>query len=637
MRKALEKLPADRFTGAQQFANALSNPTFRHGLPEGAAAAAAGGSRVKTYAGWGVAAAFAVSMAWSATRPEPPVVVERFSLALDEDRSPNAIAVSPDGSAFVFAYTSGGQTQLWLQRWDNLSATPIPGTEGGFTPAVSPDGAEVAFMAGRELKVAPLGGGVVRTLADSAFCCPRWGPDGYLYYSPTDRTIRRILATGGTSEQVTSRNAEGDGPHGDFQVLPDGDVAIFSVWGTPQRIEAMRLSTGERKVLAPGIKPYVTATGHLVFGSLEGQILAAPIDPEQMELTGAPVPLVEGMYVSPNQYPSFALSEDGGTLVYWTGAGGLAGQIQMVQVTRSGDATPIDPDWTITRGDVNTSWSLSPDGTRLALREQTEQTLDIWIKQLPDGPRSRLTFDDEQDYAPRWTPDGRTVTYVSGSDPTNLAVFSRAANGTGSAQLVVDPEASVAQIVWSPDGEWLVLRTTTGAGAVFGRDILGFRPGVDSVPQPLMVADFDETDPAISPDGRWIAYTSNETDRYEVYVRPFPNVDTDRWQISTDGGFAPRWAHSGRELFFVDGEGNMSVAAVDGSAGFRAGSPEALFEIPPDFEGSDGTVTVPYDVFLDDQSFVMARTYRPEGEEAVEPELVLVQNWLEELKARVPK
>ena len=636
IRKALEKLPADRFTGAHEFARALGDSSFRHGELEAAAAAASGRSSLATYSGWGVAAVLAIGLGWGATRPAPPATVERFSLAVDERRGPNPIAVTPDGSAMVFQYVDeGGQQQLWLQRWDNVQPTPIPGTENGQTPTISPDGSEVAFVAGLELKVAPLDGGVVRTLADSAFCCSRWGPDGYIYYSPAGRTIRRVLETGGPPEQVTERDQEGDGPQGDFQVLPGGEVAVFSVWGAQERIEAIRLSTGDRTVLAPGIKPFVTATGHLLFGTLDGEILAAPFDADAMELTGSPVPLVEGVFVSPNSYPQYAVSPEG-TLVYWAGPSGEAGQMELVRVTRSGLATPIDPGWSFTRGDINTSWSISPDGSQIALREVTDQSIDIWVKQLPDGPRSRLTFDGGA-YFPSWSPDGRAVTYVSGpADGTGFNVYSKAANGTGEPELLVDLEESIALARWSPDGEWLTLRTTTGAGAVFGRDILALRPGSDSEPQPLMVAEYDETDPMFSPDGRWIAYTSNETGRYEVYVRPFPDVDADRVQVSTDGGFAPKWARNGRELFFVDGNFEMAVAAVDGTGDFQAGSPTTLFTIPPDFQGSTATVTVPYDVWPDDESFVMARVFRLEGEEAAQQQLILVQNWLEELKTRVP-
>ena len=313
-------------------------------------------------------------------------------MALTEERSPNPIEALPDGSGFIFERVIDGQPQLWQQRWDNLAPTPVPGTENGSTPVVSPDGTELAFIVGAELRIAPVGGGVVRTVADSANCCPRWGPDGFVYYTGLGNTIHRVPEAGGASEQVTDRDEEGDGPQADFQVLPDGENAVFSVWGNPFRVDAMNLSSGERKTLVPGVKPYLTPTGHLIFGSMEGQILAVAFDTDAAEIIGSPVPLVEGIFVDPNSYPLFSVSENG-TLVYWSGASGQAGVMQMVRVTRSGEATPIDPGWTFSRGDVNTSWSISPDGTQLALREQTDQTLDIWIKQLPDGPRSRLTFD----------------------------------------------------------------------------------------------------------------------------------------------------------------------------------------------------------------------------------------------------
>jgi len=322
VRKALEKLPADRFASAQDFVRALGDEHYRYGE----AVVGVGGATVGPWnrLSLGLASAtvlFAVALGWSLLRPVPPSPVERFSLELEVPATPG---VSPDGSAVVFERENdSGQEEVWLRRWENLTPTRVPGTEGAAIsqPVISPTGDEVAFVVDGQLKVAPLGGGVVRTLADSAVCCSRWGPDGFIYYSAFGRAINRVPATGGAVEVVTRNDQEGDGNHGDFQVLPGGDVGVFTVWESlDSRIEAMRLSTGERKVLTPGIKPYVTPMGHLVFASVDGQILAAPFDAKNMELTGGAVSLVEGVFVTVNAYPIYSLSPTG-TLVYLAGAG----------------------------------------------------------------------------------------------------------------------------------------------------------------------------------------------------------------------------------------------------------------------------------------------------------------------------
>ena len=638
LRCALEKLPADRFTSAQEFADAMGNEHFRYGEPADTAVADVGPWKQRAMAFASLAGVLALALGWVLLRPgaaEPPDPIGRFSLAGGEVQGADGhFNVSPDGSAMVFrGPNANGDLQLWLRRWDNLTPTPVPGTDGGnpFTPVISPDGQEVAYAAAGQLRVAPLQGGVVRTLTDSAFCCARWGPDGFIYYN-FGETIHRVPAQGGAVEPVTKGDQEGDGLHGDFQVLPDGDIAVFTVWGEPTRIDALRLATGERKTLAPGVKPYVTPTGHLIFASLEGRILAAPLDAEAMELTGAPVPLVEGIVVNSNDYPFYSVSQTG-TLVYLAGDAST-GAREFVWVDRNGVATPVDPGWTFERGNVNSGWSLSPDDTRLALRARTEAGLDIWIKELDDGPLSRLTFHEGEERMPRWAPDGRTVTFLSdrGGDQD---VWSRAADGTGEAELLFNHDVFLAQGFLSPDGEWLIMRTGGTGGVAGGRDILALRPGVDSVPLPLLASELDEAAPALSPDGHWLAYDSNETGRWEVFVRPFPEVNAGKWQVSTEGGHGPLWAHSGRELFFVNNVGEMVVAQIETASGFRVRERQMLFAIPRGYEGrsDDSFIVGLYDIASDDERFLMARPFQ--DAEEISNELILVQNFFEELKARV--
>ena len=576
-----------------------------------------------------VAAVALLALGWSARAPqppEPPQLVERF-LPLEGFEPAQTMNLLPDGSGMVFRQVDEGVGSLWLRRWDNLSPSRIDGTEGAATfhgPVLSPDGQEVAFIADpSQLKVAPLSGGVIRTLANNARCCPRWGPDDYIYYQSQVTNIDRVRAEGGAVEPVTQRDGDFDGNHADFQVLPESDLGVFMAWLPAPQIVAQRLSTGERQLLVPGMKPFVTSTRHLLFVSLEGQILAATFDAEAVELTSPPTPIVEGVLINGSPYPLYTVSESG-ELLYQTGAART--EVEFVWMTRSGQPTPVDPGWTFDGGGGNPAWSLSPDGTRLALRAANDGNLDIWIKELDDGPYSRLTFDEGPDWSPHWTPDGRAVTFTSARAGDDLDVWTKRADGTGEAELLYDDETGLVEGFWGPDGEWLVLRR---GGA---RDILALRPGVDSVAQPLLAEDYLESEPALSPDGRWLAYISNETGQYEVYVRPFPDVDSGRWQVSTEGGVMPVWAHSGRELFFNDGNRGVVAAQVDTDSGFRVGAKETLFTIPPGYLAS--TANTLYGVAPDDQRFLMARFYQ--ADEGASSQLILVKNWFEELKRRVP-
>ena len=258
--------------------------------------------------------------------------------------------------------------------------------------------------------------------------------------------------------------------------------------------------------------------------------------------------LAEGVAVRARGSVHLALSNDG-TLVYQTGAAGASGGNEFVWVTRSGQATPVDPGWSFMPGGGGSGWRLSPDGTRVALVAVVEGNEDIWIKHLPDGPVERLKFDEGRDTRPSRSPDGQNVTYFSGA--TNEGnVWSKRADGTAEAVLVLDDERGLAQGSWSPDGQWLVMRAAATAELGIGlRDILAFRPGVDSAAMPLVAtSEFAEGAPALSPDGRWLAYVSNEAGSYEVFVRPFPNVDSTMVLVSTAGGLGPLWAHSGREV-----------------------------------------------------------------------------------------
>jgi serine/threonine-protein kinase len=634
IRKALEKLPADRFSTADAFAKALADPAFRYG--DAASTVGAGVGPWKHLAA-SFAALFVLTAgvaSWALLRPEPASPVERFALGLDiQLGSGQEPDLTPDGSAVVFvaaAPSGGGRQQLWIRRWDNLSPVPIAGTEAGAVggPVVSPDGTEVAFFADADIRVVPITGGLVRALSAAQTCCMTWGGDGNLYFPGEGfRSIRRVSPRGGESETLIEV-AEGSGEQvGFFRPLPGGKAAVYTVWepaGTV-RLEAIRLEEGaERKALAPGLKPYLTPSGHLLFSSSDGLLFAAPFDADALEMEGAPVQLVDGVFVT-DLVPYYAFSSSG-TLLYQSGG---AGGYEFVWVSRSGQAVSVDPGHTFLP-QVNFGLKLSPDETRVAFNSVVDGDSDIRIKSLPDGPEERLTFTAQLSSRPFWSPDGRSVTYFEGPGEGDRNLWSRRADGTGEPELILDWERTLAQGAWSPDGSWLVLRAgATEAMGVGLRDVLSFRPGIDSVPQPLVATtEFVEGAPSISPDGRWLSYTSTGTGGVEVYVRPFPNVDSTRVRVSTDGGIAPVWSRDGRELFFVDGEGRMVSATWDGAAG-RVQSQEILFDIPPaPAFAVDGNGF--YDVSGDGQRFLMIRPSVGAGDASAD--LMLVQNFSEELK-----
>jgi serine/threonine-protein kinase len=279
--------------------------------------------------------------------------------------------------------------------------------------------------------------------------------------------------------------------------------------------------------------------------------------------------------------------------------------------------------------------ALSPDGSRIALKVTADRGLayDIWIWNLPDGPLTRFTFGGGEERMPRWSPDGRFVTFLASGDDLSLDLVRKPSDGaTEDYEVLLEMEQPLAQGFYGPRGEWLILRSFFGET---GRDILGFRPGWDSAPVPLVVTENEEEAPAVSPDARWLAYLSDETGRYEVFVRPFPDTEGGKWQISQGGAYAPLWSHDGTELFYVNAEREMVAVEADPGPDFATGESRTLFRVPA---GCWITETAgSYDLSPDDQRFLMRRSVEATGEaeQANARRLILVQNWFRELGERI--
>ncbi|MFV1988760.1 MAG: hypothetical protein ACC682_15920 [Gemmatimonadota bacterium] len=518
----------------------------------------------------------------------------------------------------VYRWNSGNEAVLMVRRWDDVTATPVRETGSSGAPAVSPDGLELAFRQGEVIKAAAFAGGPVRELLDGS--APFWGPDGFVY-ATTDSGTVRIPSTGGAVEHL-SRVGEGE-RHFVSDVLADGKGVLLSVARQGgAEVRGLDLESGESTSIAPGFGARYLTSGHLIYGSGDGTLMAARFDPDRLEMVGTPIAVMDGVV-------AWYLSNDG-KLFYSTGVtGGASPNHQLTWVTRTGEASPVDPDWTYTRGNsAEVGFSISPDDSVVALRDFSQGGYDIWLKRLEPGARhSRLTFDDAHEKMPVWEPGGLNVTYLSDRNG-NFDVWSRSADGTGEPELLLDLEEDLLSVHWTPDGEWLILWTAE-------QDVLGYRPGTDSVPTPLLAESYDELDPVVSPDGRFIAYASDETGSNEVYVRPFPNVNGGQWQVSSRSARYPRWANGGGELYFQDNGASPSMwmVEVETSDVFRYGAPALMFE-SPGWTGS-GPFAEAFEVARGDDRFLIAASADVGGLDG--PRFVLVNNFVEVLNRLVPE
>ncbi len=524
--------------------------------------------------------------------------------------------LSADGTRIVYAGESPTATsQLWLRALGDREATPIRGTTGAISPVFSPDQQSVVFEVEGTIRTISLRGESVATVLTEGRE-PSWSPDGRMIYFARDgiepgSVIHRILATGGEVEAVT-QPIEGAQAHP--MILPGGRgmlVTIRRVAGVGGGVGVVDLRRGVVRKIVDGSTGRYAVSGHILWAEANGSLMAAPFDARRLVITGLPVGLTEAASIKAGGAAQYSLSATG-TLLYR--AGGLATQ-ELVWVSRAGGVEPVDPTWIGTF----TTPVLSPDGSLLAVAMAGAQGSDVWIKHLDRGSEFRFTLDGTQNAPSAWTPDGHSITFWSNRDD-RFRIYTKPADGSGAPVAPYRDQVEGTRGQWSPDMEWLVFRP----GFVDG-DILGFRPGRDSVPVPLIATPERERNPALSPDGRWLAYTSDESGKSEVYVVPFPNVGDGRWLVSNNGGIEPRWAHSGRELFYRTPRSEMVVVAVSTEPVFSPGTPRVLFI---DASLYSSILSPQYDIALDDQRFLMIRQLR--GDEA--GRLILIQNFMAELQ-----
>jgi serine/threonine protein kinase/WD40 repeat protein len=645
IQKALERVPADRFAQAGEFAKALGAPEFRY---RPAAVDAAHPPRGR-WVGAAAALIFVIlasgATAWSVMSADPPQPISKHVLSTDGwsglgSEIGRLAAIAPDGSSMILPLDG----RLGLKLRGSTEIQPIPGTERARDVVYSPDGRWIAYAVGTEVFKRPLGGGSAIRLAQDAEDEPlrvaiAWLDDGTILHETVSRAIARVGDSGELSSTVMS-------PPGLLwmEPLPNAQGALAA--GSDQVLYALDLERSELKPVLDGVlRAWYVPSGHLVYVGIDGTVLAAPFDLGTLEITGAVTPIFSGVRVTQDR-ADVRLAANG-SLLFVQGSGAPDQGRALVWVTREGDTATVPGGERIQWGSgANHGVRLSPDGRIVALTHTADGNVEIWTKALPDGSLSRLTFDEAPEQAPAWTPDGRSLLFGSarGSDSSGVPgqvlwrLWLQPANGTGDARLIYGNSAHpMGEGVWSPDGRWLVMRRNATAGFATN-DIVGLRPDVDTVAVPLVASEFTEQYPAVSRDGKWLAYSSNETGRFEVYVRPFPDVSGGKWLVSTDGGTEPVWAHNGRELFFVDPSTyELRVAAFSTAVGvFERGKITTLFRDSTVTSASMGPLPRTYDVMPDDQRFLMTRALGG-GDDLGSNRLILVENFFDELEGALSR
>jgi eukaryotic-like serine/threonine-protein kinase len=631
--RALEKDPANRYQSARDLAldlRAFETGALAASVPP-SAPRPSGPSRAAAVAVGAVllgAGAFLGSRFLSRDTASPAGPVTRALLSLTPPLSATTaerplFAISGDGERLVYVGEVEGRSRLVLREMDGLETRVLPGTEDATGPFFSPDGSSVGFVVGGELKKVSLAGGAPISLGTLPPVSrgASWGPDGNIVLSPAN-THGLVRGSASTGEQ--RRLAWPDYDHGELayfwpEVLPGGKAVLFVVnrggdGFETASIAALRLDTGEKKVLLTGgTSPHYSPTGHLVYAR-GGAVLAAPFDPEKLEVTGPAVPLLSGVRTEGTGAAQMAFSGNG-TLVYLHGRSPNRALYRLVRVDRSGRSLPL-----VSEVDDYYGPRFSPDGKRLAFAKG-EVNQDVWVADLERGTVTRLTPEDSEEFDPVWSSDGKQIAYASDRRSLEPRVFGRPSDGSGEEKVLGKRETALIPQSWSSDGKTLVLSEVLPAT---GWNIWTLEPERGDGPRPFLVTPDTEAQPDLSPDGRWITYTSDESGRLEVYARPFPGPGG-KLQISADGGTEPVWSRDGRELFYRNGDRMMSVTVRLGQE-LHAGRPAVLFT-------AAGFLALPfvefrqYDAAPDGKSFVMIQL--PDAQAVAVP--ILVTNWFSEL------
>ena len=589
----------------------VSVPRWRHALPWAGMAVLAI-----------VAAIFAAGYVARTPRPaqtivseiEPPTG-ESFAFAGQQAAPP---VLSPDGKKLAFAALGpSGKEQLWVRPLDSATAQPLAGTDGGTFPFWSPDSRDLGFFANGKLERIDTAGGPPQVLCDSAAGRGgTWGADGTILFTPEIMGgVSRVPSVGGMPNHVAGTGSEssamGSGRWPQF--LPDGKHFLFFRYSgnaMESGTYVQSLDGGKPKLLLQGFSNAVyAAPGYLLFIE-QGALMAERFDAGELRLTGNATPIAENVVQNFVVFRSTFSVSDSGMLVYQGGANG--GTFALLRYDRSGKQI----------GEIGVpgeyySPRLSPDGSKLAVAVRDAKGNNLWIFDLTRNVKTQLTFSGS-DISAAWSPDGKTLAFESARGKLfHLCLI--AADGTGKTTPLVDDNANEYNPVWSADGRYLLYerseRTTPSQTSVWALPMFGNRK-----PFQVVNSQFVTDEPALSTDGKWLAYVSRESDQPEVYLARFgPEGANGRWQVSTNGGMWPEWRRDGKELFYDGMDGRIMAAEIDqhGSQ-VSIGQAQALFQT--NYSGGPGWT---YDASADGRTFLVIS----QGAQHASEPLTLVVNW----------
>ena len=513
-------------------------------------------------------------------------------------------ALSRDGRRLAFVgRDAGGVQRVLVRTLAESQARPLAGTEGALAPFWSPDGKSIAFFADQKLKRIPVAGGPVQVLAGPTTEWARggtWSADGRIVYAPNHRTgLSEVPANGGSARVLTVPDAShGETTHRWPQFLPDGRTLLFLVQTAEagaddddSRIEVLDPDGTRHEVLKVNSSALYDPAGRLLFHR-EGSLYAQGFDAKRLRLHGEAQRVADGVGLTLGEWATFTVSDEG-TLVY---APSLPWRLEWR--ARSGKLLSV-----AAKGDYADA-ALSRDGRRIAY---VANNITVWILDLVRGTHTRITFDDVDHWSPAWAPEGDWIAYAANkrSGGTGSEIIRRQPSGLGEREVLHSSEHQLRYVSWSPDGRGIVFEEN---GDLFLMDL------VSRVRRTRASTPGFESYPRFSPDGRWLAYSSDESGRDEVYV--VPALDgREKWQVSSGGGFEPRWSPDGRELFFLGIDNGLRVVAVAPGAAPEFGLPERLFVV----EGARPRKS--YDIGA---AGILVRARLPEGETQ---SFTLVQNW----------
>jgi serine/threonine-protein kinase len=573
-----------------------------------------------------VALTLAFISVWLLYRPNPQPI-KRWNISLPSSAplvpvgsSPfamgqPALAISPDGSRLAYVADIGNETQLYTRRMDEFEAVPIPGTEGAYHPFFSPDCQWIGFFANSKLKKVSVSGGNPIILCDVTNPTgASWGYEGQIVFAENEGfTLTLISEDGGETHKMAMK------PWANWpKILPGGEVALTST--TFDGIKAVFLKSGEEKIILEG--PYSNSiylsTGHLLYERV-GRLEVVPFDLDDLKVTGPSVSILDNIRIERRSGGVQCTISSDGTLIYVPGELQATGELVWLSRRGAEEALPFPA------ADYG-SFQISPDGRQLAIEIRDAEHFNIWIYGLLGGISTKLTLEGNN-LNPIWTNDGKWITFTSDRTGT-YNLFMKKVDGTGEIKPLTDntiKEKFHVASSWSPDDKILAFEEISTRGS----DI--YLLNMDKQDDKYQFAAdprFTEWGPAFSPDGKWIAYTSDEQGQYDIYVKPYPQTGK-RFRISTDTGEEPVWSRSSKELYYRNVENGrrwMVVAYTIGSE-FISQSPQVLFE--GDYINVDWRS---HDVSPDGQRFLLVKRVDKTQRYT---QLNVITNWFEEVKRKI--